>query len=106
MTDSFFLVVFALHERLSRLVIEPFLSGRIVDHMVDAPGALVHAAAAEARHDFLVLNCDLEYVVNRDVGVDDSLSLGDCARESVKQETVSTVVLADTLLDQRNDQIV
>ena len=103
---GFFPVVLALHELLAGVVVTVGRAWRIVRHVIDAPGAWVHAAPGETVDDHAVGHVDFNHMVDRHAGVAQCVCLRDGPREAVEQETAGAVGARDALLDERDDELI
>ena len=104
--DCFFLVVFALDQGFTGNVVHTGHLGRVELDVIGAARRRVRAASAHAVDDGLKRNVDFQHVVERHASSFHGISLGDGARESVKQETIGAVGLGDAVFHQVDDQIV
>ena len=101
-----FLIIFALNQGFSRVVVYALGLRWVVGHMIDAPRTRMHTASTQTLHYLFVLDGNFQHMINRNVCIYDRLSLGNRAWKAVKQKTVSTVVFSNAFLHQRDNQIV
>ncbi len=106
MTHGFFGVVLALYQVFAGDIVFTFNFRRVVDGVVHAARGLVNATACDTLDDFFVFHRDFNHGIQLDTSRHQGFGLRNGARETVEQETVGTVRLRDTVLDQGNDQVI
>src|SRR5690606_27340429 len=79
---------------------------RIINNVINTTRTRMHTTAAQALNDFLVSHVDFNHMINSNTGFQHGLSLRNSARETIKQKTIGTIGLLNTLFYQTDNNIV
>ena len=103
---GFFLVVIALDQIFASDVVFHVDLGRVEHNVVGTARSQVNATTRHALDDFCIRHVDLDNGVDGYASRLHGISLGNGAREAVKQETVRAIGFLDAVLDQTNDDFI
>src|SRR5882672_6371398 len=106
LSHRFLLVVLALHQGLARQIVLARHFRGIEGQVIVAPGGRMHAAAAQAPDDLLVIDLDLEHKIEVDARCAHGVGLRDGARKAVEQVAVPAIHVLQTVLHQADDDLV
>ena len=106
LTNGLFLIIWTLYQLLTCFVILTFHFWRIVNQVVNTTRRWVLTTTRKTLNDFFVRHINFDHMVNADTRSFQSLSLWNRTWETVKNTTIFTVRLGNTLLNQTNNQFV
>jgi hypothetical protein len=106
LADGLLPVVVALDQGLSGRVVLSLDLGRVEEDVIGAARREVHAAAAHAADDLVVLDVDLHHRVDADLLGLQRVCLDHGPGKSVEEESLLAVRLRDPLLDQAQDDVI
>jgi hypothetical protein len=106
LANGLFPIVFALNQWLTRIVVMIWIFGRIKKDVIGPPRREMHPSATHPGNDFVIIDADFKYEVERDAGRFHRLGLRDCPGESIKKVTPPTVGLLQPVSDESDDDFV
>ena len=100
------MIVFSLNQLAAACIAYTVFSRFLVFEVIRRTAGFADASAGHSAYDVLISNLDADYSVNGYAHCIKCLSLGYGSREAVKDETVCTVILCKTLLDDADNDII